>query len=316
MTYTMTVEVERVTFASPDGSFAITKCILDREQPPHATAPKWIQSDNRLTVVGNFGSVQPGDLYDIEGDDALNPKFGWQIKAQILTVCARREERALVAFLRKLPQIGSVRAQSIIKHFGGVDPVFDVLDHTPDRLTEISGVTPERAHSIAETFKALSGMRDAWNFCRSLNLDPKLTVQIMESLGADAKRIIEEDPFRLGQHMGMSFHNCDIIHKKLGIADDDIRRLSAGVLYLLSAVTQQGHCWSHLDDLVNPTDSRVKKIRAEINFTNEHCETGIQALSVEEQPRLVFLSDRHVSPAGLYYAEKQITDRLNDLLTD
>lgn len=312
----MTVEVERVTFVSPDKSFAIAKCILDREQPPHASFPKWIQSDNRLTVVGNFGSVQPGDLYDAEGEDVLSPKFGWQLKANILSICARREERALLAFLRKLPQIGAIRAQTIVKHFGGIDSVFDVFDHTPERLTEISGITLERAQSIAETFKALSGMRAAWDFCRSLDLDAKLTVQIMEALGSDAKRLIEEDPFRLMQQMGMSFRNCDVICKKLGIADDDIRRLSAGVIYLLSAVTQQGHCWSYLDDLINPTDFRVKQVRTEINFTSDQLNSGIQSLSVEERPRVVFLSDHHVSPTHLYNAEKQIANRLNDLLTD
>lgn len=310
----LTVEVEKVTYSNPEG-FAITKCVLDTLQPDKASIPKWITPSGQLTVSGNFGRVMPGDLYDVEGDEQLSPKFGWQLKGTNVIVCTRRDARGLYSFLRKLPQIGHARAKAIIDHFKDVDLIFQLLETDPQRLTEIDGVTSERANQIAEEFNRLSGERDAWLFCREFNLAPRLTARIMEKLGTDARKTITDDPFQLMTLMNLTFSECDVIRDRLGIERDDPRRLAAGVLHLMRADAQAGHTWVLLSDLMAPTDYRIRSARSEINFTDEELQLGVDRLATESAPRVIFPEKGQLCLACLYHAEQHIADRLKSLLT-
>ena len=54
-----------------------------------------------------------------------------------------------VLFGLNIPDVGWVTAQNLARHFGNVDRL---LDATQEELTEVDGIGPERAESIAEWF--------------------------------------------------------------------------------------------------------------------------------------------------------------------
>ena len=300
----LTVEIQKVTFYKKDTGFAIVACTLDPEQPTDADVPEWMTNKGQFTVTGTFDKVNPGDLYDIEGTDILDPKYGWQFKAAVANVCVRRDERCLGAFLRKLPHIGVTRAQAIIKYFKGADRVFEVLDHTPERLAEINGITAERAVEIADKFKSLAGMRADWLFCRELKLDQMVSLRIINEFEGMARSVILDNPFSLMQRIGLSFKICDEIRRTLEITEDDNRRLAAGVVYVLESVTRQGHCYTSIDELQNPRDNQVRRIRESIGFTEEQFNRGLTLKPYD----IRFLDDNNVSLERICQAEETIAE--------
>lgn len=322
-TILLTIEVARVTYAKNE--WACVQATLDDRQPDEASElPSWLKHAAKVTVTGDFGQVQPGDLFDVEGASVQHPRFGRQINATQVMVCARRDERALYSFLRKLPHIGPQRASLVIRQFGGADEVFHLLDNEPERLAEVKGISSERAVQAAEAFRALEGERDAWLLCRELALPSWLTSRILDRLGRRARATIYADPFYLMTCAHLSFRDCDLVRTKLGIAEDDPRRLAAGALVVLQAAGQSGDCWSSEHHLFGGgVDYRVEKARQSVSMSDALLRQGLDVLqqpivvedTVTLPPRAAKEDDR-LYLAEVYDAEKTVCRRIRAMLEE
>src|SRR5688500_6991948 len=63
------------------------------------------------------------------------------------------------------------------------------------------------------------------------------------SYGADAVRIMTENPYRLARDIrGMGFKTADVIAAKPGIEATAIVRVRAGISYALTEPRDDGHC--------------------------------------------------------------------------
>ena len=318
----ITIEVTGVRFQRRGNPWAVIQAQLDGDQSDPGNIPDWLRG-RRFAVVGELGAVQPGDLLDVEGEVAIDPRYGQQIKATRAEVAARRDERALETFLRRLPHIGAVRVGLLIQHFGDADEVFRVLEDAPERLAEINGITPERAASIARTFAGQEGARDAWALCRDLNLNPRLAAKIIDRLGGDARRFITTDPFLLMSKLRWSFRDCDMIRRALGIAEDDPRRIAAGALYVMQASTRNGDCWSERRHLLGGGVSRmVHDAREQVSMSDALIEAGLSILqqpvevarNLVEPPRIIEDDDHRLYVSDIYSAEISVCDRLLGML--
>jgi exodeoxyribonuclease V alpha subunit len=324
-TLLMTIEVTKVTFSKPGNDWACVQTVLDTVQPEGAPPlPKWLSDAKKVTVTGYIAPVQAGDLLDIEGVPTRHQRYGWQVEAKHAMLCARRDERALYSFLRKLPHVGPHRASLIIAKFGGADEVFDLLDNTPERLAEIEGISAERASEAAEAFKLLEGERDAWLLCRELDLPSRVAARIIDRLGGQARSIIHADPFYLMTRIDMSFRDCDAIRIKLGMSEDDPRRLAAAAMLVLRAAGRGGDCWSSERHLFGGgVDYQVEKARQSVSLSDALLRQGLDVLQqpvtvsdgVVLPPRAVVEEDR-IYLSEVYEAEKTVCRRIRGMLAE
>jgi exodeoxyribonuclease V alpha subunit len=68
-------------------------------------------------------------------------------------------------------------------------------------------------------------------------------VRIYETYGADAIRLISENPYRLAHDIrGIGFRTADQIAAKLGIEKGALIRVRAGVSFALAEAMDDGHC--------------------------------------------------------------------------
>lgn len=321
--YLFTAEITRVTFQKPGNDWVVVQVALDDVQPEgRESLPPWMQTTKKFGVTGFIGPVQVGDLLDIEGAPKRHIRYGWQIEATQAQTCARQDERALFSFLRKLPNVGPQRAALIVKHFGSAEEVFDVLDTAPERLAEIPGINEERALDAAESYKQLAGVRDAWLFCRELKLQPRLAARIMDRLGAQARSLIEADPFALMTVIAASFRDCDSIRRALNIADDDPRRVAAGMLVVLRAAGRSGDCWFvHHHLFGGGVDWQVEKARESVGLTDDLLRRGLDVLQeptvVNAQltlPPRVIVEEERVYMSEIHAAEKSVCRGLSAML--
>lgn len=319
---TLTVEITAVTWAKPDGSWSIVRTTLDSQQDAEGTIPSWLKKQGKVSVVGNLGPVQAGDMFDVTGT-IENSKYGRQVKAQLAERCVRSTDRAIQAFLRSFPQIGKVRAKEITEHFGGFEGVIDVLDNDPDRLTEIKGIDTDRAQAISVAYSRAVGRRDALLFTAEIGASQRLSAKIINHFGGKAREALTADPYAVMDIRGVSFEQADQLARGpfFKVAKDDPRRTAAAADHVLAAATNDGHVYSTLDHLVGSAASKgVERALKETGLNPDLLKQGLHVLSEERQvgpytrkPSVIIVEDRYY-PAHLYGAEQRVASNMARLL--
>ena len=88
-------------------------------------------------------------------------------------------------------------------------------------------------------------------FLHSHGVGTSRAVRIFKTYGADAIRVISENPYRLARDIrGIGFKSADLIAEKLGIEKTAMIRARAGVGYALTEAMDEGHRGLPLAQLV------------------------------------------------------------------
>ena len=114
-----------------------------------------------LTVVcGTVGELHPGQAVVCRGRYENHATYGRQFHAVECMTDMPKDLDAVYAFLasRSLPYVGPATAQKIIEKFGAAS--LDVIANQPARLTEIKGISADKADRIQQEFNRMFGMRE------------------------------------------------------------------------------------------------------------------------------------------------------------
>jgi exodeoxyribonuclease V alpha subunit len=104
--------------------------------------------------------------------------------------------------------IGPVYAKKLVRAFG--EAVFDVVEQQPGRLREVTGIGPRRAERITAGWAERKIIREIMLFLHSNGVGTSRAVRIYKTYGADAIRLISENPYRLARDIrGIGFLTAD-----------------------------------------------------------------------------------------------------------
>jgi exodeoxyribonuclease V alpha subunit len=203
--------------------------------------------------------------------------------------------------------IGPVYAKKMVRAFG--EKVFDIIEAEPDRLREVTGIGAIRARRITDAWAEQKIVREIMVFLHSNGVGTARAVRIYKTYGADAIKVMTENPYRLARDIrGIGFKTADAIAMKLGIEKTAVIRLRAGVSYALTEAMDEGHCGLPTDKLT-PLAEELLEAPRELILTAvelERSEGNVIADKVGEIA-CTFL-------AGLYRAEQAIADRLTRIV--
>ena len=123
-------------------------------------------ADEQVTCVGIMPMVHEDDEVILYGKWVRHPEHGRQFEAD---ACEKRLPSDVNAILRYLSSknvkgVGPVTALKIVNRFG-IDS-FDVIEHHPEWLTDIPGITAKKAADINRSFCEEVGMRNLMMLCR------------------------------------------------------------------------------------------------------------------------------------------------------
>ena len=104
---------------------------------------------------------------------------------------------ATLAYLSSgaLPYIGPATAKKIVEHFGA--DCLEVIANDPLRLTELRGITPEKAAAISNEFRRMFGVREAVAYLGRFGISPVRAVEVYRHLGPSAVEEIGRNPYIL-----------------------------------------------------------------------------------------------------------------------
>src|SRR5690606_35547925 len=131
-------------------------------------------------------------------------------------------------------------ARRLVARFG-LDTL-KVIEREPHRLTEVGGIGPARARSLAGAWVERRGIQDVMVFLRGHGVSAAYAVRIYRRYGADAIGVVRQNPYRLAIDIwGIGFKIADGIARSLGIDAAAPERIEAGLLHVLGELVEDGN---------------------------------------------------------------------------
>jgi len=287
--------VERVTFHNAENGFCVLR-VKARGQR------------DLITVLGHAAMISAGEFVQASGAWVNDRNHGVQFRASFLKVMPPTTTEGIEKYLGSgmIRGIGPVYAKKLVRAFG--QAVFDVIEQEPPRLREVTGIGPKRAERIIAGWAEQQVIREIMLFLHSNGVGTSRAVRIYKTYGADAVRLISENPYRLARDIrGIGFLTADQIAAKLGIEKTALIRVRAGISFALAEAMDDGHCGLPTDELV-PLAQKLLEVSPELVET---------ALGLELQDGTVVADNlgdqRCIFLAGLYHAEREIAAKLRAL---
>ena len=286
--------VETVVYKNEESGFAVLELDHDGEL---------------VTVVGELTSVGEGEMLTLHGSFRTHPNYGTQFKA---VVAQQRLPASASAILRYLSSgaikgIGPVLASRMVAQFG--NDTLQVLEHEPERLREVKGITEAKCEKLRTELSRMFGMRAVMLFLSQFGVSSSTSVAIWKRWGTLSQKMIEENPYLLCcDEIGMDFDSCEMIARKLNIPPDSSYRIEAALQFVLRHNLYNGHTCLPVDKLL-PTAERL---------LDQSCimvEKGLEELLRRREVLVVDVNGRDYCYLSEYLeAERFIASRVRFLL--
>lgn len=229
---------------------SVEKIIYQNEENGYTVCEILTPSDEIFTLVGNMPYLSEGETVSALGSWVNHATFGKQFKVEFYEKQLPATETAILKYLASgaVRGIGKVTARRIVSQFGADS--FEVIEHNPQWLSEIPGISPKKAEQISASFAAQFGMRNVMMFCREY-FGPTTAVRIYKKWGNGAVERIKQNPYILcGEIYGVGFEKADAIAKDLGMKKNAPERIAMGLKYvLMHNAASNGHSFLPLDKL-------------------------------------------------------------------
>ncbi|WP_242364175.1 ATP-dependent RecD-like DNA helicase [Limosilactobacillus antri] len=296
-------QVQSEIFSSPDSFFKVLVVSVEEAN--------FDWSEGEITVTGSFGDLSDDQTYRFEGKLVEHPRYGQQFQASSYHVNQPTSRTGLVEFLagKQFPGVGQKTAEKVVDALGtaAIDKI-SADPHVLDGLKLRSAVKK----SIIDNLQANQGLDQVIIGLNDYGFGSNLISTIVDRYGEDALHIISENPYQLAAEIdGISFKRADQVAAKLGIADDDSRRITAAIIQSLDDLTMAtGDTYTSAKPLlVNAqrllNEGRHGQVAAPV--------IADQIVTMEKQHQISY-DDERLYPTALYQAEYQIADHLDRLV--
>jgi exodeoxyribonuclease V alpha subunit len=296
-TLTLTGEVERITFENEATSFRVIRLgSVEGAGSRRSSVP----------VVGTFPAVGPGTRVRVTGEFVTDTKHGEQFRVETLIPIAPSTLAGLEKYLGSglINGIGPGFAKRIVATFG-MDSL-SVLDQSPERLREVTGIGERRIEEIKKTWASQRAISNIMMLLQTHGASPALAARIFKQYGDKAASILQLHPYRMALDVrGVGFKTADRMALSLGISGDHPERAQAGAMHELGLLADQGH-------VVVPRETLVERAAAMLEIDVGHVEAAIDALWASER---VVVEDGGVYLSWLHQAEVAVAHGLGRLLS-
>ncbi len=319
---TLSGSVERVTFFNQDNGYTVLR--LRPTVSQHQRTPG-MDFEGLVTVVGNLPELSTGEHLRLQGQWISHPKHGTQFTVEF---CEQTLPATLVGIESYLGSgmikgIGPKLAERIVSCFK--EETFDVIEKTPERLLEVSGIGSDRCSKISKAWEEQKSVKEIMVFLHAHGVSTSLAVKIYKTYGDSSLEIVQKNPYQLEQDIyGIGFKTADRIAQALGLPSDHPSRIEAGLIYSLSELINEGHVYAprekllsraiellgvHPDLLPSAIDRLIQSERVKPDVVPfPGLENQNSGEKISEQQYIYGTSVIYLTP--LYFGERGVAERL------
>lgn len=254
----------------------LTEIIFHNEENGYTIA-EMETDDELITVVGYFAAPVKGSCYELKGEFKIHPRYGEQFAFTEAVETMPSSRTGIEAFLASgvIKGIGPKTATAIVSHFG--EETLEIMERDPHRLSEVPGIGPKKAETIAESYAEHREFADVSLFFQGFGVSAMQALRLYKAYGRDAMDLIMENPYRLVQEVyGIGFRKADDIAEKMGISRESPFRIKSGIRYGLEYFISDGSTYMPQDvicekvaELLELTRDQVHETMVEMAFTGD-----------------------------------------------
>ena len=283
--------VENVVYHSEDTGYTVFSMTIPDQK-------------ESITVVGHSAAMWVGETVNAEGEWVRHKKHGLQFRADSLTCIVPTSAKGIERYLASgmIQGIRKVMAKRLVQKFG--KDTLRIIEKESKRLEEVEGIGPMRRDLIKSSWIEQKAVRDIMIFLQGHGVGTAQSARIYRQYGNDAIARITDNPYRLCQDIwGIGFKSADGVAMSIGIPANSELRARAGLTYTLRAMTDEGHCFCPVAELILQSQALLD-IPAEILTT---------ALEHQTRNGQLVNDDNHVYVRNVHEAEIMIAEKLTQL---
>lgn len=272
------------------------------------TVAKIKHNKDTVAAVGYMPFLNEGQKVKLQGEWTMHQTFGQQLKVEsceeIMPATLDGIEKYLSSGL--IPGVGPVTAKRIVEKFG-MDSL-DIIEMNPGKLTEIEGIGEKKALAIAEAFNEQRELREVMVALQSYGISATYGIRIYKRYGQDTLKIVKENPYRLCDEIsGIGFKTADKIARNLGMDMNSSYRIMAGIKYVLTGCTANGHVYL-------PKLTLMDEAAKLLNVPADLVEDALTSLAVSKQIVADDIEgDVAIYLTPFYFSELGVAKRLIEL---
>lgn len=305
--------VERIIYRSPGGDWSVTR-MIGTEGKNRAKS---------FCAVGPIPYCEQEEVIEMIGSWHSDKKYGQQFKAghaYKLLPATVAGIKGYLANAKNIKGIGPSRADKLVKHFG--IEILEILNTTPDRLSECPGISPDLALRIGAAWGEDSIERRIGMFLEQHGISCRWVDRILETFPHQkAIDIIKQNPYKLTKVDGIGFLSADVMAKSLGFPESSPERAEAACVYCVSVNESKGHVFTHegqlileLVKLLNPKAKSSEELaKAEVEATEALKKVVERGELISEKMKDDIMELTMIYRPHLHNAEVQLATRIREL---
>lgn len=282
--------VESITFRNDENGFTVLDLNCD---------------DELVTAVGVLPHIDAGESLRLMGHFDFHSSFGRQFKIKL---CERTMPKSTGDLLKYLSSgavkgIGPSTASKIVEAFG--ENTFEVLEHEPERLAQIKGISKNKAVQMSRTFRQQFAVREIMINLERYGMSPSECLHAFKAFGNRVVEIIQNNPYMLcDERIGIGFERADAIASSMSFDTKSDFRSRAGLVYIVKHNLSNGHTCV-------PREKLIKSGEMFLEANSEYIEEQIDCLLKSKELIEYAVNDRSfVFLPHIFAAEKHISDRI------
>lgn len=280
--------LDSLRFSNPENGYTVARFMPDGYQ-------------TEITAVGILAGVRAGETLRIEGDWEKHAKFGEQFRISRYEIILPDTARGIKRYLASgvIAGVGEVMAEKLVAYFGA--HTLEVLDASPERLSEVPGIGKAKARVIAASWQSYHAIRSLMALVAKIGVSPSSGAKILHTYGSEALTLVREDPYRICREIPeVPFEVADRLGLAAGIPRDSESRIRAGIVYVLERAGYSGHVFLPEKDLF-PRALKLLGVSREnlAHILEKLGEEGALMLEEDGEQRSVYLKDMHGAESGI-----------------
>lgn len=282
------------------------KEIIYQNEVNSYTVAEFETEEGDITIVGYLPFINVGDTLKLIGKIVTHQDYGEQFKVDTFEKMMPKTLASLERYLANgtIKGVGPATAKKIVDTFG--DETLHVLKIEPHKLTQIKGITEEKAISISEAFIENWELWQIVGYLEKFSIGVQNAKNVYKKLGANAIEEIEANPYILiDVANNVDFKKIDKMAMDIGISYNYEKRIKSGIKYAIMCTTTNGHCRVQKENLYT-------FCRDLLGVSTEELEENLIELKVYNQ---IIEEDNWVYLAPFYKAEQNIAERILILQT-
>ncbi len=271
-------QVEDIIYVNDSNSYTVCTLLLENEM---------------VTCTGYLPFVNPGDVILAQGSFIKHNTYGEQFKIDTFEKQMPNTIHEIEKYLGSgiIKGVGPATSRKIIDKFGE-DTIY-VLQYEPYKLSQIKGITSEKAGQIGNEFNEVWELWKIVMFLNQYGIGTTNANRVYKELGLNAIDKIKDNPYILLKFLyGVEFKNVDKMALSMGMEQDSPHRIASGIKYAMSMTAKNGNTCVEKEKLI----TYVSNI---LNVDKMVIENELTALCYAKElyleNGLVFLRDYYVA---------------------